>query len=190
MIQKYFLSKILFITILTGISIPTLLSEVRSEIDRTDALKIGKIMPNAILKRFGKGDVEINNLKGKVKIVSIVPQLNTPTCDEQTHQFSEQNGGLDKQLDIITISTNSAKGQHQFAQKAKISNLIFLSDNPDYEFGKNTGLLIDGMDMLRRTVLVVDENNIIRYVDFVRGGGLPNINKALKAARQVLLGAT
>ena len=111
-------------------------------------------MPNATLKMFGKGDVEINSLKGKVKIVSIVPQLNTPTCDEQTHQFSEQNGGLDKQLDIITISTNSAKGQHQFAQKAKIKNLIFLSDNPDYEFGKKTGLLIDGMDMLRRTVFL------------------------------------
>ena len=41
--------------------------------------------------------------------------------------------------------------------------------------------------MLRRTVLIADEKNIIRYVDFVRGGGLPNVEKALKAARQVLL---
>ena len=145
-----------------------------------------EILPNATLKRFGQPDIEIKDLKGKVKIVSIVPQLNTPVCDEQTHRFSETNGGLDEQVDIITISTNTAKGQYNFAQKAKIWNLMFLSDNPDFDFGKNTGLLIDGMGVLRRTVLITDENNIIRYIDFVRGGGLPNIKKALKAARQVL----
>ena len=64
---------------------------------------------------------------------------------------------------------------------------MFLSDNPNFDFGKNTGLLIDGRGVLRRTVLITDEKNIIRYVDFVQGGGLPNIKKALKAARQVLL---
>lgn len=163
------------------------LLEAGSKVDMSETLQIGKILPNATLKRFGQSDVEIKDLKGKVKIVSIVPQLNTPVCDEQTHRFSEENGGLDKQVDIITISTNTAKGQYNFAQKAKIENLMFLSDNPDYDFGRNTGLLIDGKDVLRRTVLVTDENNIIRYVDFVRGGGLPNVKKALKAARQVLL---
>ena len=160
--------------------------EAGTKVDTMEVLKIGKSLPNATLKRFGMPDVELRNLKGKIKIVSIVPQLNTPTCDEQTHRFSEKNGGLDKQLDIITISTNTAQAQYNFAQKAKIGNLMFLSDNPDYNFGKKTGLLIDGMGVLRRTVLVADEKNVIRYVDFVRGGGLPNIKGALNAARKVL----
>ena len=94
---------------------------------------------------------------------------------------------MDQVVDIITISTNTAKGQYDFSQKAKIQNLTFLSDNPNFEFGKKTGLLIDDMGMLRRTVLVADENNIIRYVDFVKGGGLPNIKNALMEARKVLL---
>ena len=154
---------------------------------RSEVLKIGKVIPNAQLSRFGKSNIQIDDLKGKIKIISIVPRLNTPVCDKQTHQFSEKNGGLDKSVDIITISTNTAQGQDSFAKKANISNLIFLSDNPDFNFGKNTGLLIDGMGMLRRTVLVVDEKNIIRYVDFVPGGGLPDIRGALKAAKEVLL---
>lgn len=166
---------------------PFSLLEAGSRVDRSEALQVGKILPNAILKRFGQSDIELKDLQGKVKIVSVVPQLNTPVCDEQTHRLSESNGGLDKQVDIITISTNTAQGQYDFAQKANIKNLTFLSDNPDFDFGKNTGLLIEGMGMLRRTVLIADEKNIIRYVDFVRGGGLPNIKKALKAARQVLL---
>ena len=45
---------------------------------------------------------------------------------------------------------------------------------------KKTGLLNKSFSYLKRTVLVIDENNIIRYIDFVPGGGLPDIAKALK----------
>ena len=158
-----------------------------SEINRSEVLKIGKTIPNAQLNRFRQANIQIDDLKGKIKIISVVPQLNTPVCDKQTHQFSEKNGGLDENVDIITISTNTAQGQDSFAKKAKINNLIFLSDNPDFDFGENTGLLIEGKGMLRRTVLVLDEKNIIRYVDLVPGGGLPDIKGALNAARQILL---
>ncbi len=160
------------------------------KIDRADALKVGNTIPNAKLERFGQPSIQVNDLVGKIKIISIVPQLNTPVCDKQTHQFSEKNDGLDKHIDIITISTNSSEGQVTFAQKAKINNLVFLSDNPNFDFGKKTGLLLEGMGMLRRTVLVADEMNVIRYVDFVPSGGLPDIKGALKAARKVLLEAS
>ena len=158
-----------------------------SEINRSEVLKIGKTIPNAQLNRFRQANIQIDDLKGKIKIISVVPQLNTPVCDKQTHQFSEKNGGLDENVDIITISTNTAQGQDSFAKKAKINNLIFLSDNPNFDFGENTGLLIEGKGILRRTVLVLDEKNIIRYVDLVPGGGLPDIKGALNAARQILL---
>ena len=158
-----------------------------SEINRSEVLKIGKTIPNAQLNRFRQANIQIDDLKGKIKIISVVPKLNTPVCDKQTHQFSEKNGGLDKRVDIITISTNTPQGQDDFAKKANISNLTFLSDNPNFDFGKNTGLLIEEMGILRRTVLVVDEKNIIRYVDFVPGGGLPDIKGALNAAKLVLL---
>tara|TARA_B100001123_G_scaffold414094_1_gene513149 strand:- start:28 stop:606 length:579 start_codon:yes stop_codon:yes gene_type:complete len=152
----------------------------------SDILAVGKPLPNAKLKAHENLNVDIKDLKGKIKIISIVPKLNTPVCDKQTHRFSETNGGLDKFIDIITLSTNSTEDQHEFAEKAKIHNLIFLSDNPEFLFGKNSGLLIEGLKVLRRTVLVADQDNIIRYVDFVPGGGLPNIEKALNAANELL----
>jgi len=152
----------------------------------SDLLKVGKPLPEAKLKAYGNPDVEIKDLKGKIKIISIVPKLNTPVCDKQTHEFSETNGGLDKFIDIITLSTNTAEDQHKFAEKANIHNLIFLSDNPEFLFGKKSGLLINGLGVLRRTVLVADQNNIIRYVDLVPNGGLPNIKKALEAAGDLL----
>ena len=151
-----------------------------------DILMVGKTLPDAQLKSYGIANVEISSLKGKIKIISVVPQLNTPVCDKQTHQFSETNNGLDQHIDIITVSTNTPDGQYEFSKKANIHNLFFLSDNLGFQFGRSTGLLIEGMGVLRRTIIIADKENIIRYVDFVPGGGLPNINKALKAASDLL----
>jgi len=147
---------------------------------------VGNSLPDANLKAYGNLEVNLNKLKGKIKIISIVPQLNTPVCDKQTHEFSETNGGLDKDVAIITLSTNPVEEQQLFAKKANIQNLVFLSDDPNFQFGRKTGLLIEGLGVLRRTVMVVDQDNIIRYVDFVPSGGLPNIKKALEAARELL----
>ena len=152
----------------------------------SDILMVGKPLPDAKLKSYGLPDVHLKNLKGKIKIISVVPQLNTPVCDKQTHRFSETNNGLDKYVDIITVSTNTADGQNEFSLKANISNLLFLSDTSNFSFGRSTGLLIEGMGVLRRTIIIADQDNIIRYVDFVPGGGLPNVNKALKAASNLL----
>ena len=151
-----------------------------------DILTVGKVLPDAKLKSYGIANVEINSLKGKIKIISVVPQLNTPVCDKQTHQFSETNNGLDQHIDIITVSTNTPDVQYEFAKKANIHNLLFLSDNLGFQFGRSTGLLIEEMGVLRRTIIIADKDNVIRYVDFVPGGGLPNINKALKAASNLL----
>ena len=161
-------------------------TEANAKDNRYEILSVGNSLPEATLKVFDKPDINLADLKGRVKIISIVPQLNTPTCDEQTHRFSETNGGLDKYLDIVTISTNSAKGQYEFAKKSQIKNIRFLSDSPNYEFGTKTGLLNESFNYLKRTVLVVDKNNIIRYADFVRGGGLPDIETALKQAKIIL----
>ena len=180
------LSQLVFLIFLTCYFLVSLNGFANAKNKSSDILKVGKPLPNATLSEYGKMSGELKDLKGKIKIISIVPKLNTPVCDKQTHKFSETNGGLDKEVDIITLSTNSVEVQHQFAEKAKIKNLLFLSDSPDFSFGKKTGLLIEGMDVLRRTVIVTDQNNIIRYVDFVPSGGLPNIKKALKAAQDLL----
>lgn len=154
--------------------------------NKFETLKVGQKLPNARLMQDGKPMVELNELQGRVKIISIVPKLNTPTCDEQTHKFSEENGGIDQKLDIVTISTNPSEVQTAFAKKAKIGNIMFLSDAPKYEFGQRTGLIYPDRKYLMRTVMVVDEKNIIRYVDFVEGGGLPDIKGALNAANEIL----
>ena len=150
------------------------------------SLAKGNRLPNARLIQTDGSPFQLQDLKGRVKILSMVPQLNTPVCDEQTHRFSEKNGGLDQLLDLVTISTNSSQDQASFAEKANIHNLTFLSDSPDFDFGKKTGLLLPDLGILHRAVLVADQENVIRYVELVPMSQLPNFDRVFDAARIVL----
>lgn len=147
--------------------------------------KIGDRLPDASLIGSNGKPVRLTETKGRVKLISIVPQLNTPVCDEQTHHFSEQNGGLDRSVEIITLSTNTWDDQAAFAEKAHISNITFLSDAPSHEFGKRSGLLLPLHKILHRSVIVAATKNIIRYVQLVPMGELPNFDAAYEATRKL-----
>lgn len=146
----------------------------------------GQELPDAKLLDADNSTIQLSALKGRVKILSMVPQLNTPVCDEQTHRFSEKNEGLDQRVDIVTISTNTHEDQTVFAEKASIANITFLSDSPNLDFGKKTGLLHPMHKILQRSVMVVDEDNVIRYIEIVPMSQLPNFAAAFEAARRVL----
>ena len=150
------------------------------------SLEEGQFLPSVTLIGKDGDSVSLDSLKGKVTLVSIVPQLNTPVCDEQTHRFSEQNEGLDEFITLVTMSTNTHTDQAKFAKEAKIHNMTFLSDAPDFHFGHKTGLLLDDVDILHRGVIVLDEDSIIRYVELVPMSQLPNFEQAYRVVRRIL----
>ena len=150
------------------------------------SLEEGQLIPSVSLIGKDGESVSLDTLKGQVTLVSIVPQLNTPVCDEQTHRFSEQNEGLDEFITLVTMSTNTHTDQGKFAKEAKIHNMTFLSDAPDFHFGHKTGLLLDDVDILHRGVIVLDEDSIIRYVELVPISQLPNFEQAYRAVRRIL----
>ena len=49
-----------------------------TNISSTEILKVGNVLPDAKLKAVGNLEVSLDQLKGKIKIISIVPKLNTP----------------------------------------------------------------------------------------------------------------
>jgi thiol peroxidase len=150
------------------------------------ALEKGKpIPPVSVIGKDGH-TVNLATLKGRVTLMSIVPQLHTPVCDEQTHRFSERNGGLDQQMAFVTLSTNTYRDQERFAVKAKIHNMTFFSDAPDYQFGTTTGLLLTELSILHRAVLILDAEGIIRYVEMVPLGQLPDFDQALRVSQALL----
>ncbi len=154
------------------------------------SLEKGSLIPSVtVIGKDGKA-VSLDTLKGHVTLISVVPQLNTPVCDEQTHHFSERNGGLDQSITFVTLSTNTYKDQQEFSAKANIHNMIFLSDAPEYQFGTHTGLLVEDLSILQRTVLVLDTKGIIRYVERIPMGQLPDFDQALRVSQSLLPNAS
>jgi thiol peroxidase len=120
-------------------------------------------------------------------VLNIVPSLDTPTCEEQTTELSETNEGLDKQVELVTISMDLPFAQRRFSKDAKIGNVTFLSDYRGGSFGKGTGLLQKQSQLLARAVLVVDKENVIRHMQVVPDmSTLPDLQIAFKVARGLL----
>ena len=129
--------------------------------------QVGKRLPTLRLPDLGMKMIDLQSFRGKVTIMSVVPSLDTPTCDKQTHILSEENKGLDEIANLVTVSRDLPFAQKRFAKNAKMKNITFLSDYRDAEFGKKTGLLIKENRLLARAVFVMDQDGIIRYLETV-----------------------
>jgi len=151
-----------------------------------EKLQTGKMLPTVLLPDLGMNMVDLQSFKGKVTLLSVVPSLDTPTCDKQTHILSEENKGLDKIANLITISRDLPFAQKRFASKTKMKNIIFLSDYRDAEFGKSTGLLIEENRLLARAIIILDSEGIVRYLEIVAElSELPDMEKAMAFARSL-----
>jgi len=152
-------------------------------------IKVGDSLREVQLAQTDLSPIALTNTKGKgkVRIISVVPSLDTPVCEEQTHYLSEKNKGLDKMVELVTISVDTPFAQKRFAKEAKIANITFLSDYRDAEFGKAYGLFIKGPHILARTVMVVDANNTVRYLQVTPElTQLPNLDEAFAVAKSLI----
>lgn len=152
-------------------------------------VKVGDTLPDV---QVAKGDLSLMNIadtKGSVRIISIVPSLDTEVCEQQTHYLSEKNSGLDKSVQMITISVDTPFAQDRFAKEAKIGNVTFLSDYRGGDFGKTNGLLVKEPHILARSIMVVDKNNVIRYLQVTPElAQLPDMEAAFQAANALVKG--
>lgn len=153
------------------------------------AIKTGDVLRDV---KVAQNDLSLINIAqtkgaGKVRIISVVPSLDTPVCEQQTHHLSERNKGLDKLVELITVSVDTPFAQKRFSQEAKIDNVTFLSDYRGGEFGKTYGLFLSGPHLLARAVMVVDKNNTVRYLQITPElTHLPDMEEAFRIARSLI----
>jgi thiol peroxidase len=150
-------------------------------------VEVGKPLPAATLVSTSLGPVNLGEATGKVRIIRIVPSVDTPTCDKQTHELSEKNAGLDKQVEMITVSRDLPFAQKGFAKEAKTAHVTFLSDYNRREFGEAMGLTDAPLQLLARAVIVTDKDNVVRYLQVVpEVTVLPDMQEAMRVARGLL----
>jgi len=151
------------------------------------SLKVGDKLPSANLVKTDMSVIDIGSNGGKVRILNVVPSLDTTTCDEQTHELAETNDGLDAQVEMVTISVDLPFAQRRYTKSGEFKNVTFLSDYRGNAFGKGTGLLLKQSQLLARAVLVVDKDNVIRHMQVMPDMSfLPDMQTAFKVARGLI----
>jgi len=154
-----------------------------------NGIKVGDHLRDVKVAQTDLALVNIAHTKGegKVRIISVVPSLDTKVCEQQTHHLSEKNKGLDKMVELITVSIDTPFAQKRFAEEAKINNVTFLSDYRGAEFGQAHGLFLKDLHILARAVMVVDKQNTIRYLQITPElAQLPDLEEAFQFARSLI----
>lgn len=149
-------------------------------------LKVGDRAPNAALVTNDWSSVELEQYSGKVRLISVVPSLDTGICDLQTRRFNQEAAGIGPDVVVLTISADLPWAQKRWCGASGIEEVITLSDTRSMEFGDAYGTHIKEMRIEQRAVFVVDRVGVIRYVEYVpQVGQHVDYEKALEAARAV-----
>ena len=148
-------------------------------------IKVGQKAPNFNVVGKGMQPATLDQFKGKVKIITTVPSLDTPVCDAETRRFNEEAGKLPGGVEILSISMDLPFAQARWCGAAGVDKITTLSDWRSANFGTTYGTLIKELHLLARTVFVVDKNDNVTYVEYVKEvANQPNYEAALEAAKK------
>lgn len=150
-------------------------------------ITLGKALPSVgLVDALTMNPVDLSKERGSVLLLSVVPSIDTRVCEEQTHYLGEKGDRLSGNVKRITISRDTPFAQKRFAKEAKLSNIQYLSDYKQGDFGRSTGLLVDGSMLLARSVVIVDREGIVRYIQVVpEMSHLPDMEKAFEKAMEL-----
>ncbi|MFA5038798.1 MAG: thiol peroxidase [Candidatus Omnitrophota bacterium] len=112
-------------------------------------------------------EVTLSQFEGKNKVLTSFPSLDTPVCEMQVKEFNKKAAGLSQEIVILAISKDLPFAQKRFCQAHDIRDIHVLSDYRFSSFGMNYGLLIKELNLLARSILLVDKNNVLRSVQIV-----------------------
>jgi thiol peroxidase len=146
-------------------------------------LKAGDPAPDFTLVDGGLKTVTLKDTGNAVRIISVIPSLDTPVCDAQTKHFNEAAANLPG-VDIITVSMDLPFAQKRWCGAFGVDKVKMLSDHKDGSFGANYGTLIKELRIESRAIFVLDADNTVRHAEYVKEvADFPNYETALAAAR-------
>ncbi len=149
-------------------------------------LKVGDKAPDFAAVTSGLEVIGIKQTPAKARLFSVVPSLDTPVCNQQTHRFDTELAALKDKVAAYTISLDMPFAQKRFCSAENISNMQTLSDLHNQSFGQAYGTLIEGLPipLLSRAIFVLDKNGTLTHVEYVpEVAAHPNYDAAVAALK-------
>ncbi len=134
-----------------------------------DLPAVGAEAPDFSLTKGDLSDVGLADFAGKMKLLNIVPSLDTGICAASTKKFNEAIAGKSNSVALV-VSADLPFAQSRFCGAEGIDNVVSLSMMHSRNFAKDYGVLItDGplAGICARAVVVLDESNKVVYTQLV-----------------------
>ena len=131
--------------------------------------------------------VTLKDSEGKIRLLSVVPSLDTGVCDAQTRRFNEDVANLGGDVAFYTVSVDLPFAQKRWCAAAGLDNVHTVSDHRDLSFGEAYGVYMKELRLLARAVFVIDPEGTVTYVEYVsEGTSHPDYEAAIEAVKALL----
>ncbi len=149
-------------------------------------VKVGDKAPDFVALDGELNEVRLSDFKGKIKVISVTPSLDTAVCDLQLRRFNSEAAALPSDVVVLNVSMDLPFAVARFCIAAGIDRVKALSDHRDASFGTAFGVLIKELRLLARSIFIIDKDNIVRYREIVpEETNHPDYEKALSALHAI-----
>jgi len=149
-------------------------------------IKVGDKAPDFTALNPDLSPLSLSSTKGQVRVISVVPSIDTSVCDIQTRWFNEEAAKIDG-LTVLSISVDLPFAIKKYCATKGIENIKTLSDHKDLDFGLKYGFVIEELRLLARGTVVIDRDDIVRHVEYVPNvSDLPNYDSVMAAVKKYL----
>ena len=146
-------------------------------------LKVGDKAPDFHSIDDSLKPVTLESTGKGVRIFSVVPSLDTPVCDAQTKRFNDAAVNLPN-VSFYSVSMDLPFAQKRWCGAFGVDRVKMISDHREGSFGQAFGTLIKELRIMSRAIFVVDKDNVIRHVEYVKEvGDHPNYDAVLAALK-------
>ena len=130
---------------------------------------VGRVAPGFNLVAEDLSNKTLVDFSGKIKIISIVPSLDTKVCAISAMRFNQEVSKLKKTV-LINVSADLPFAQKRFCESNSLNNIVTLSTFRSNSFGEDYGVRIQSgplAGLMCRAVLVLDVNDKVVYAERV-----------------------
>ncbi len=152
-----------------------------------DEINVGDTAPDFQLTGVDMSTKTLGDYAGKVKLLSVVPSIDTDVCSNETRKFNEKAAGLGEDVVVLTVSIDTPMAFKRWCAAEGIDRVVCLSDFKDHSFGPKYGVRMKEKGLLARQVMVLDRDNRVVYKELVKEvADEPDYDQALSAAKSAL----
>ncbi|HWL13610.1 MAG TPA: thiol peroxidase [Ureibacillus sp.] len=150
-------------------------------------VKVGDQAPDFTVLANDLSPVTLKDSEGKVRLISVVPSLDTGVCDAQTRRFNEEVAALGEAVAFYTVSADLPFAQKRWCAAAGLEGVHTVSDHRDLSFGEAYGVHMQELRLLARSVFVIDSKGTVTYVEYVpEGTSHPDYEAAIEAVKALI----